>query len=334
MIGRLPAAFAGLLALAAFAQEPDEPATLDPLGTGEHVYEWVHDWARLPEGTELGYTHGCIAIDSADRVYVQTNGPESVFVFSPDGELLRTFGDELAGGLHGMTLVEQGGEELLYLTHLEGEVIQCTLEGEIRWRLGYPEESGKYEDGERYHPTGVAVSKTGDFFVADGYGRHWIHRYDKDRNYVASFGGPGKDKGQLRNPHGIWIEERDGREILIVADRQNRRLQVFGLDGKPLRVLTDGIRRPCTVARGADGCLVVPDIDGKVTLLDPKGRLLTHLGEHPDPKMRDRKDVPRAEQQPGLFYSPHGAQWDSSGDLYVVEWLEEGRLTKLRRVRR
>ena len=82
----------------------------------------------------------------------------------------------------------------------------------------------------------------------------------------------------------------------MVADRENRRLQLFDLEGKVLRVASEGLRRPCTGDRHPDGTLAVADIDGKVTLLDKNGAPVVHLGEQPDPEKRDRKDVPAAQQ--------------------------------------
>ncbi len=333
MTRRLRLLFA--LLFCAGAASWQEPAERLVFGTGDHTYEWVRSWAKLPEGPEgieLGYTHGCVVVDSRDRVYVNSDSEHAVIVFDPDGNYVTSWGKELAGGLHGMAVVEEDGEEFLYLTHLRGEVMKATLEGEILWTVGLPVESGKYGEKKRYHPTSVAVAENGDFFVADGYGRSWIHHYDAERNYVKSFGGLGKEPGRLRNPHGLWIEKRDGRELLVVADRENRRLQVFTFDGKPFAVVKTGIRRPCHAQIGPDGW-VVADIDGKVTVFDPNGKPLAHLAENTDPDGRDRKDVPKAEQRDGVFISPHCAKWDSKGNLYVVDWLEEGRLTKLKRVR-
>jgi DNA-binding beta-propeller fold protein YncE len=324
-------AFGLLLALGVLAQDgaPEEPLVL---GEGAHAYAWVDGWPALPEGFELGYTHGCVAVDAQDRVYVQTNAEHAICVFEPDGTLARTFGPEVAGGLadglHGMCIAREGEEEFLYVTHLSGRVLKLTLAGDVVWEMGYPEESGHYPGGERFHPTGVAVAANGDVYVADGYGRHWVHRFDKDRRYLASFGGMGTEPGAFKNPHGIRIEERFGREYLVVSDRENRRLQTLTLEGKPMRVLTDGIRRPCNTA-GSAGVTAVADIEGRVTLLAANGAVLAHLGEQTDASLADNKDVPREKQQRGRFHSPHGIAFDSQGAIYVVDWQAAGRITKL-----
>lgn len=325
--------FLALLGLSYVSQDEAPPPVR--LGTGDHVYTWVTDWAQLPAGTALGNTHGCIVTDAKDRVYVNTDTENAVFVFSPDGELLATWGEELAGGLHGMTLVEEPGEpgqpaqEFLYLAHhARHEVLKTTLEGEVLWTLGVPTESGLYDDPNTYRPTSVAVAPDGRLFVADGYGRSWIHEYDAERNWVRAHGGPGTEAGQLRTPHGIWM---DGTELMI-ADRENGRIQTFDLDGTPLSLFDQELRRPCHVHPTEDA-IAVPDLAGRVTILDREGKLICHLGDNPDPAKRARNDVPVEEWRNGEFLSPHCARWDSRGNLYVMDWNARGRITKLARVR-
>jgi hypothetical protein len=85
---------------------------------GERVFEWVHGWGKLPEGMQLGNTHGCIVVDAKDNVYLNTDTENAVVVFDPDGTFVRAFGKELAGGLHGMALVREEGQEFLLLAHI------------------------------------------------------------------------------------------------------------------------------------------------------------------------------------------------------------------------
>jgi hypothetical protein len=301
------------------------------LGAGEHTFAWVHDWAKLPEGLSFGNTHGCVIVDSKDRVYINTDTKNAVMVFEADGTYIGSWGEELAGGLHGMSLVKEGEQEFLYLTHIGlHQVFKATLEGEILWTLGYPEESKHYAGAGEYRPTSVAVAADGRIFVADGYGKSWIHRYDKDRNYLGSFGGRGQEPGQLRTPHGVWLETEVGEPHLLVSDRGNQRLQRFDLEGNLIEVIAGDLRRPCHT-HGYRNELVVADLDGRVTLLDRKGKLLTHLGENPDPKLRGRNGIPKTSWRAGEFLAPHCANWDSKGNLYVMDWVSAGRVNKLTR---
>lgn len=322
------------LGLASLARRQETPVRLE---AGPLAFEWQVGWPRLPEGMELGNTHGCIVVDARDRIYLNTDREHAVVVFDVDGNVLDTWGAELAGGLHGMALAERGGEQHLLLTHIgRHQVLEATLAGEVLWTLGYPEESGIYASADAYRPTSIAPLPDGGFVVADGYGASWIHRYDAERNYVASFGGPGSELGQLSCPHGITVEVVDGETRLVVSDRENNRLQVFDLEGAPVRAVRDVekdlLRRPCHL-HGHGDALAVADLAGRVTLLDRELALLGHLGDQPDPARRARNDVPTSEWTAGQFLAPHCAAWDSKGNLYVTDWVSAGRITKLARVK-
>lgn len=299
------------------------------VGEGEHVYAWVGDWARLPEGDEIGFTHGGVALDAAGRVYVETETERGILVFAPDGTLAGSVGADIARGLHGIAVHAEEGGEFLYATQIRlGKVYKLTLSGELVWELGWPEESGLYDDASQYHPTAVAVASSGDVYVADGYGRSFVHVYDRERRYKGSFGGVGNKPHRMRSPHGLWIGERDGREVVLVADRENGRAQVFGLRGELLELWTDGLVKPCSVRPRGD-LVAAADLDGAVALLDGEGRLLVRLGANPDPALRRRNDVPPADLLAGRFAAPHGLCWAPDGSLFVVEWLKAGRITKL-----
>ena len=324
---------AGGLVLAAGLAQDEAGDGAENLGAGEHVYRWVPGWLQVP-GRELGNTHGDLIVDSAGRLYVNTDTERAVMVFAPDGTFLRSFGEELAGGLHGMCLTRRGEDELLWLAHTgRHEVLLVTLEGEILQRVGWPETSGLYESAEAYRPTGVAVDPAGGLYVADGYGASWIHRFDAEGTYLDSFGGPGEEPGRLRTPHGIWVDARGDEPLLLVADRENGRLQRFTLAGEHVDVLTDDLRRPCMVKEQA-GYLLVPDLAGRVTIVGPGGETVCHLGDNPDPKKRANHGVPPDEWRDGWFTAPHSAAWDRDGNLYVMDWNRWGRVSKLERVRR
>lgn len=303
------------------------------LGAKDETYRWVSDWAKLPEGMQLGNTHGCIAVDSQGRVYVNTDTENAVIVFAPDGKFLKSWGKDLSGGLHGMTLVREGGEELLYLAHTSRhEVLVTSLDGEVKRSLVWPEASGVYQKREEFLPTAVAVAPSGKIFVADGYGKSWVHEYDAQGKYVKSFGGPGSELGKLQTPHGLYLDVQGETARLFVADRENHRLQIFDLDGKRIGGVDRELRRPCNVDRHGDH-LAVADLAGRVTILDGKGELVCHLGDNPDESLRAQNGVPRDRWRDGEFISPHSAKWDAQGNLYVMDWVSLGRVSKLERVR-
>lgn len=305
------------------------------LGQGEYTYECIHDWGELPASIKYGNTHG-VCEDSQGRIYVKhtvgkgSQKDDAIVVFDEKGKFIRSWGAEFKGGAHGLHLSKEGGEEFLFLADpSRGLLVKTTLEGKEIFRFGFPEESGAYNNAGEYHPTNVAVAPNGDFYVADGYGKSWIHQYTSQAKYVRSFGGPGKDRGQTLCSHGLMVDTRGSEPVLVVADRSNRRLQYFTLDGRHIRFVTEELRAPCHFDQ-RQGALLIPDLESRVTLFDGDNKLIVHLGD--GTHYNGIRDKAREAFTPGKFVAPHGACFDHNGNIFVVEWVEVGRVTKLRRI--
>lgn len=311
-------------------------------GAGNHKYEWMHQWIQVPDDVKLGDCHG-VQEDSQGRIFIHHTGTPSMLVCDPDGKVIKTWGKEYAGAAHGLQIRKEGNEEFLYLA-LTGQhrLVKTTLDGEVVYELKYPKEAGLYKDKDgkdndgRYVPTNVAFAPNGDFYIADGYGLSYIHHYDIKGKYLNTFAGAGKEPGKTNCPHGIWCDTRGGEAKLVVADRSNQRLQYFSLEGKHLSFIQgkndDGIvRLPCHFHERL-GDLLIPDLRGRITILDKDNNLVTQLFDNPDPAKREKNGLPKDQWADGQFITPHGATWDSKGNIFVVEWVRPGRITKLRRV--
>lgn len=322
-------AIALTLAAAQVAQKPAEPV----LGQGAERYTWVHDWLKLPDGMQLGNTHGCVTVDSKGRILFNTDTENAVIVVAPDGKFVKSWGKDFAGGLHGMTLVKEGDRELLWLAHTgRHEAVKTTLDGEVLMSIPYPAMSGVYKSADEYLPTSVAVAPDGSIFVADGYGKSYVHKYDAKGTWQKTFGGPGTEPGKMQTPHGLLMDLRGSKPQLVVADRANHRLQIFDLDCKLVSVVDKELRLPCNVDRRGDE-LLVADLAGRVTVLGKDNQLVCHLGDQPDESLRAQNGVPREKWQDGVFLSPHCAHWDADGNAYVLDWNSLGRISKLQRVK-
>jgi hypothetical protein len=308
-------------------------------GVGAHTYEVVDNWAKRPDDKAWGSTH--MVQELADgRILVHHTGPDSVHVYDPDGKFITAWGGEFQGAAHGMDLRTENGEEFLYFAATQQHrVVKTNTKGEHVFELKYPKDAKNaagepcYAEEKKYVPTFIALPpKSTDFYVADGYGSNYVHRYNAKGEYVSTFGGTGSADGQLKCPHGIYCDTRDEKNpTLVVADRANHRLQWFTLDGKHLKTLTEDLRDPCHFdVRGTD--LLIPDLRGRVTIFDKNNDLIAHLGDNPDPAKRRNHGVPKDALVAGDFCTPHGAIWDKSGNIYVAEWLPYGRVTKLRKV--
>jgi hypothetical protein len=128
------------------------------------------------------------------------------------------------------------------------------------------------------------------------------------------------------------VDARASTPVLLVADRGNARLQLFTLEGKHSGFVTEELRRPCHFDRRGDE-LYIPDLHGRVTVFDRENRLVVHLGDNPEIwNQKGWPNLPHETRVAGRFISPHAACVDADGNIYVVEWISDGRVTRLRRV--
>lgn len=300
------------------------------MGQHNFLYEVAEGWAKLPQGMEYGYTHG-VCVDSKDNVYVFHTGRESVVVFDREGNFIKSWGTDFEGGAHGFYLHQDSdGIEYLYMTDTRrGKMIKTTLDGEVLLELGVPEQLDFYDNERPYVPTDVCVAPNGDIYVSDGYGQYYIHQYDRRGAYLRSFGGRGSEPGKVLEPHGISINLRGNEPEIYVADRRNHRIQVFTLDGAHKSFIDGDLDLPCSFYFFGDE-VYIPDLNSRVTVLDKNNRLITHLGEDREAYLQEGwPNLPKSYYRADKFSSPHGLCVDSHGDLYVVEWISDGRLTKL-----
>ena len=314
------------------------------IGEGDYRYAVNHNWAKLPEGKKFGYTHGVVE-DRQGRIYIANQSPDAVAVFDAEGHFLSSWGAPYEAGAHGLTIADEEGEEVLYLANTSlAEVVKTTLDGEEIWKRGVPDLPDVYGDGQKYSPTETAVAPDGTVYVADGYGQSWIHVYDSDGTYRTSFGGPSEDERGLDGPHGITIARRGGEPVVEVSDRSHVRVVHFSLDGDYLgeAIGQDVLRFPCTTVH-AGGLVYVPDLFARVSLFDADGQKIIDLGDYVDgqaltswddfgetfPDLEGYPNLPPEKRLAGKFISPHSLWVDGAGNVYVVEWVEDGRVTKL-----
>ena len=302
-------------------------------GSGENTYQSVANWCQMPEGREtLGSTHGGVVVDKQGLIYFSMDqGPEGILVYSADGKLVRSFADKFVG-MHGLCLNEENGEQFLYAAHLKGaQAVKMKLDGTVVWTIGVPTESGKYQKPGQYKPTGIAVGPNGHVYVADGYGQNWVHEFDENQKYVRSFGGKGKEPGQFQTCHGIALDTRGPKPLLLVCDRENRRLQHFDLDGKFVEIVAENLRRPCSVSFLGEK-VAVAELEGRVAILDGSNKIVATLGDNPNQKQWANFNVPPQDWQEGIFNAPHGVAFDKDANIYVEDWNKSGRISKMEHV--
>lgn len=279
-----------------------------------------------------------VAVDAAGRVHLLTRHPAGVLVFDAGGALLSSFGSsELSARPHGITI---GLDGLVYCVDEDDHAVRrFTPEGRLDGVIGTagrPSDTGADWSLTDFrartasirrgappfnHPTKLAVAPNGDLYVADGYANARVHRFSAAGELLQSWGEPGTGPGEFHIPHCVLVT---GDERLLVADRENDRLQVFTLDGRFLEAWTD-MRRPSAVAQDGQGFLYVTEmasprgheswvhgrvtepVPARVSVFDARGRLVERFahGGHPC--------------APGNVLCPHGVAVDAAGNLYVAE---------------
>jgi DNA-binding beta-propeller fold protein YncE len=305
---------------------------------GNMHYNWQERWARLPDTESVrsdGRTHG-IAVSANGNVLVFQQANPAVLLFDTKGRLLNGWGDCFPGA-HGMTLVQEGEEEFLWLTDSKtGAVVKTTLDGRTVLTIERPP-LAIYVNG-KYAPTWVAVHEerfggNGDVWVTDGYGSNHIHAYSKRGVYIDSIHGAEGEAGPFKCPHALFMDTRQAECELYIADRGNRRVQVYDVEGNFLRVFGEEmLTSPCAFTTVGDR-LIIPELRGRVTVLDGQDRLVGYLGS--SEAVCDIPGWPNHPAhliEPGKFNSPHGIAADRQGNLYVTEWIIGGRITKLAQV--
>jgi sugar lactone lactonase YvrE len=182
--------------------------------------------------------------------------------------------------------------------------------------------------------------------VADGYGSSIVYRFDSEGNPLATLTGE-EGGGRFLCPHSVYIDRRPGKNAeLYIADRENRRVQVYDLDGNYLRMVGESfLSSPSGFAQWGE-LLVIAELYARLALLDANDELVGYIGAGTPPgeihAWPDRPGWPNAldgtgravsaphDLQEGHLNSPHSLAVDADGNLYVSEWLIGGSYTALK----
>jgi len=304
--------------------------------TDDVTYRVVATWEQMPAGHSRKDVCG-VTVDAEDRVYVLARNEHRLSVYTRDGIFIRSWGEGTFGRPHGLAIGPDGsiytvddGDHTVRKFSPEGKLLlilgtpgvpSATGFDESFWGRDLYQALKSIQGGPPFNkPTDVAVAPNGDLYVTDGYANAKVHHFAADGRLIRSWGGPGTGPGQFNLPHGIWIVP-DSR--VLVADRENDRVQVFSASGAFLAQWTD-VQRPTGLCMDKTGRVFVSELPwhpgdtsfvhgvaearkpGRVSIFDLEGRLL-HRWAGGDPA------------QPGSLVAPHAVAVDSRGDLYVGE---------------
>ncbi len=304
------------------------------MGCGLMTFDTVPGWGLRPDGNSaLGPTHGAVVIDKAGNIY--TSARAGVFVFSPDGKVIHSYLGKDYSNIHDMEIRQEDDGEFIYAArNQDAEGIKFNIRtGEIVLKLGRPAESGL--DLTKFNPTAITVAPNGDIFLSNGYATNHILKFDKSGTYLLHFGSKGNDLKQFNTAHGMTLDTRYDPPRLLICDRNHKpkgRLLHYDLDGKFIAEVATGLGMPTSVSIQGE-YVSVPDLHGRLVILDKSNTIISVLGHNSDPKKRVNFNVPQEQWIEGVFSGTHGSYWDADGNLYIQDWNVSGRIMKLVRVK-
>jgi NHL repeat len=313
----------------------------------------VPDFLKLPPDIYLGETTG-VAVNSKGHVFVfsrgNTTGPAyaaaaaQLLEFAPDGKFLREIGHHLYAWSFAHTVKVDKDDNIWVTDKGSDMVIKFNPDGRVVMVFGRKQEASDEGteplkhvkpplppiDGMFRQVTDVAWDSAGNTYISDGYVNSRIAKVDKDGNWLKSWGEPGDQPGQFNVPHSIAV---DAQNNIYVADRGNRRIQVFNTDGKFLRQFTIDVPAPAdarpaignkststtgTMSSGSPWTLCITPgpnqvlytsdaFPGRIYKLSLEGKVLGILGE--------------SGKQLGQFGWIHEIACPSADELYLAELL-------------
>jgi hypothetical protein len=319
------------LALPAFASDKPQPVRM---GSGLMTFDTVPAWGLGPDGKSvIGPCHGSVVVDKEGNIY--TSSHAGVFVFSPDGNVVRKFLGDKYSDIHDMKIREEADGEFIYgarNNNAEGLKFNAYT-GNIALKFPFPEESELKL--KQFKPTAITVAPNGDIFLSDGYASNHIFKFDKTGKYLMHFGAKGNGLKEFNTAHGMTLDTRYSPPRLLICDRNHQpkgRLLHYGLDGEFIAEVVTGLGMPTSAAVQGD-YVSVPDLHGRLVVLDKSNTIIAVLGYNADPSKRANYNVPQDQWIEGIFSGTHGSSWDRDGNLYVQDWNVAGRIMKLLRVR-
>ena len=296
------------------------------IGHGDFRYTIDVNWGALnPEFFPVQDCHEMV-FDRLGRLILLTNHTRNnVLIYDRSGKLLDHWGTTYPGA-HGLTLKDEGGEEFLYLTDtVRHEVIKTTLDGREVMTLPYPRAMEAYSSANTYLPTETAIADNGDIYVADGYGMQYILQYNSRGELLRYFGGRGEGDGQFLNAHGICIDNRSGREELLITARQMNALKRFSMDGKHQQTIPLPGCYICRPVVHTDSVYLATIWSGNgsartgfLSILDRSNHLVSAPGGA-TPRYEEGS-LRKMYQAIQVFQHPHDVCVDADENLYVAQW--------------
>lgn len=317
---------AGGLVLGPAALEAISPFDV-VFGQGNKRYRLNEKWSQAEVARYPVNDCHEIVQDSKGRILLLTNETRNnVLVYDRSGKILDAWGTEYPGA-HGFTLFNEGGQDVLFICdNKRHQVIKTDIKGKVLMILDYPKETGVYSNADEYIPTETAIAANGEIYVVDGYGKDYVIQYDSKGRYIRHFGGRGEGDAFLKNAHGIWVDTRSGKPLLMVTSREQNAFKRYSMVGQYLdTVAMPGawVCRPVIKGEYLYAAVLQSSSrpwqqSGFVTILDKNNRVVSNLaGSTPEYKNGQLKEMYQTVQ---AFSYPHDVCIDADENMYLAQW--------------
>src|SRR6202167_171897 len=234
------------------------PLALLAQGAPDIPFDSAPNAIKLPTGMYIGEVSG-VAVNSKGHIFIfsrgNTTGPAyaasaaQLLEFDKDGKYIREIGHNLYAWSFAHTVRIDKDDNIWAADKGSDMVIKFNPEGQVIMVVGRKQEASDEGTEPLKHPkpplppvdgmfrqvTDMAWDAAGDTYISDGYINSRVAKVDKNGNWLKSWGEPGDQPGQFSVPHSIAV---DATGNVYVADRGNRRIQVFDGDGNFLRQMT------------------------------------------------------------------------------------------------
>ncbi|WP_245949462.1 NHL repeat-containing protein [Echinicola strongylocentroti] len=316
------------------------------VGHGDYRYKVKRDWAKIGLAqTSLLNCHEMVMDSKGRLLMIGDHTDNNILVFDKSGKLLDYWGTQYPGG-HGLTIHDEGGEDVLYIADCgwfmdrngamqrqAGFVSKTDINGRLIFNLPDPHTIGVYKEDEPFMPTEIAVGPNGDIYVADGYGSDYIIQYDHKGQYKRHFGGHHNENAteNLQNAHGIAIDYRGEKPVLVCTSRTENCFKYFTLEGEYIKTVElpglyvcrpvfddDNLYAGVCWSKTRDENKGWVRDTGFVTVMEGDRVVSNPGGSSPSYENGELQQMYRAETP--IFNHGHDVCVDEDKNLYVCQW--------------
>jgi sugar lactone lactonase YvrE len=312
----------------------------------------VPDYPNLPAGMNFGEVPG-VAVNSKGHVFVfsrsnSATGPAfgaaaaQLFEFDQNGNYVREIGKGLYAWSEAHSVRIDKDDNIWAIDKGSNMVVKFNPQGRVVWvfgrrqeaadgaePLGHPDPPLPPVDGLFRQPTDVAWDSRGNIYITDGYINSRVAKYDKNGDWVKSWGSKGTGPGQFNLPHAIAIDLQDN---IYVGDRSNHRIEVFDTEGNFKRMFSINVP-PDPTSRAVNGSTPTgPPLERVIgapnsMCITPGPNQVLFVGEstYPGRIFKVALDgtvlgvIGRSGRKLGQFSGAHALACPSDHEVYVAE---------------